>query len=97
LLTLLEAALADPERGIAELPLLSSSERQQLLREWTGAPVAPGGGEPLHRLLAARAAASPGEPAVIGGGEVLTYEQLHARAGRVARRLRALGVGPGTR
>ncbi|HEV7518774.1 MAG TPA: amino acid adenylation domain-containing protein, partial [Thermoanaerobaculia bacterium] len=93
---LLTAAAAHTETRVAELPLLSPAERQQLLREWHGAP-GPGWGASLPRLLAARAAASPGAPAVIGGGVVLTYGELQARAGRLARRLRQLGVRAGAR
>ncbi|HEV7519446.1 MAG TPA: condensation domain-containing protein, partial [Thermoanaerobaculia bacterium] len=85
------------EARLAALPLLSPAERHQLLREWNGEPGETVWGASLPELLAARAAADPGAPAVIGGGEVLTYGQLHARAGRLARHLRALGVGTGAR
>ncbi|MEA2692878.1 MAG: hypothetical protein QOJ16_2265, partial [Acidobacteriota bacterium] len=43
------------------------------------------------------AALDPGAPAVIGGGEAWSYGELHLRAGRIARRLREIGVGPGMR
>ncbi|HEV7516278.1 MAG TPA: condensation domain-containing protein, partial [Thermoanaerobaculia bacterium] len=94
---LLEGAVSAPGSSLGQLPLLSAAERHQLVREWIGMPGEPGWGAPLARLLAARAAASPGAPAVIGGGTVLTYGQLYGRAVQVARRLRELGVGPGTR
>ncbi|HEV7515241.1 MAG TPA: condensation domain-containing protein, partial [Thermoanaerobaculia bacterium] len=93
----LEAAVAAPAASLGQLSLLSTAERHQVLWEWNGTPGEPGWGGPLARLLAARAAANPGAPAVIGGDTVLTYDQLYGRAARVARRLRELGVGPGTR
>ena len=98
-LRLLEAATAAPDLPLYELPLLAPAERHQLLREWNSAPGEPGWGATLPRLLAARAAASPGAPAVFGGGdgELLTYGQLQARAGRLALRLRQLGVRAGSR
>ncbi len=94
---LLEAATAAPEVALGDLPLLTATEHHQLLREWNSAPGEAGWGETLPRLLAARAAASPGAPAVLGGGELLTYGRLQARAGRLATRLRQLGVRAGSR
>src|SRR5437773_2124490 len=44
--------------------------------------------------VGARAAESPGAPAVAAGGRVLTYGELEVRSSRLARRLRSLGVGP---
>ncbi len=94
---LLESAVAAPKASIGQLSLLSSYERHQLLREWNATPGEPGWRVPLPQLLAARASANFETPAVIGGGAVLTYGQLYARAARVATRLRELGVNPGTR
>jgi amino acid adenylation domain-containing protein len=93
---LLAGFAATPGAKIGDLPLLSPGERHQLLAEWNDS-TGPGWGVPLPRLLAARAAASSGAPAVIGGGTVLTYFELYARAARLAGRLCDLGVGPGSR
>ncbi|MCK7624194.1 amino acid adenylation domain-containing protein [Streptomyces sp. RS10V-4] len=68
----------------------------------SGHPGAPGaaGDEPLlPDLIAARAAAAPGAPAVDSlpaGRPGLTYGDLDRRANRLAHRLRALGTGPGS-
>src|SRR5437588_294375 len=48
----------------------------------------------LHRLFEARAALAPGATAVSCDGRHVLYAGLNARANRLARRLRALGVGP---
>ncbi|HEX2202459.1 MAG TPA: amino acid adenylation domain-containing protein [Longimicrobium sp.] len=53
--------------------------------------------ETLHGLFAAQAARTPDAVAVRFEDRSVTYAELDARAGRLARRLRALGVGPETR
>jgi amino acid adenylation domain-containing protein len=51
-------------------------------------------GVTVHELVSAAAAANPDEVAVVSGADCLTYRELDARAGALADRLRALGVGP---
>ncbi|HEU4454354.1 MAG TPA: amino acid adenylation domain-containing protein [Longimicrobium sp.] len=51
----------------------------------------------VHEMFAAAAAASPDAVAVELGAERVTYADLDARANRLARRLRRLGVGPDER
>jgi amino acid adenylation domain-containing protein len=90
---LLEAAATDPERSVAELPLLTVEETTQLLAEWNDTRFA----YPevcLHDLLRVSVERTPGAVAARFEGENLTYRDLDVRAGRLARRLRALGVGP---
>ncbi|HYX24300.1 MAG TPA: non-ribosomal peptide synthetase, partial [Thermoanaerobaculia bacterium] len=52
---------------------------------------------PVHRLIAARAMENPEALALAADDAQLTYGELAARAWRLARRLRALGVGPEVR
>ncbi|MBV8201195.1 MAG: amino acid adenylation domain-containing protein, partial [Acidobacteria bacterium] len=91
--TLLRAALADPERPLAALPMLRRVERQQLL-DWNDTAVRWGDAGCLHQLLAAQARRSPEAPAVGFAGEWLSYRELDGRANGLAHRLRAAGVGP---
>ncbi|HTG31557.1 MAG TPA: amino acid adenylation domain-containing protein [Thermoanaerobaculia bacterium] len=92
---LLEAVTANPGRRLGDLPLLTGAERHQLEAEWNDAPVpaAPG----VVELFAAQARRTPDAMAVVRAGDEdagLTYGDLDAQAGRLAERLRALGVGP---
>ncbi len=64
--TLLAAAVADPDRRLADLPLLGPAERHQLLVEWAGTPAALPAAGSLHELFLARAAERPAAPAVTG-------------------------------
>jgi amino acid adenylation domain-containing protein len=48
----------------------------------------------VHREIEQQASQTPDAVAVAADGRSLTYRQLNARANRLARRLRALGVGP---
>jgi amino acid adenylation domain-containing protein len=90
---LLEAAAADPSVPIGELPLLTINEREQL-RSWSAVVSEPGGEGLLHELFAAQAGRAPDAVAVVFESVSLTYGELDRRAAALARRLRALGVGP---
>ncbi|HLX07807.1 MAG TPA: condensation domain-containing protein, partial [Thermoanaerobaculia bacterium] len=92
--TLLAGLVADPAARLAQLPLLSAAESAQLLVEWNDTAAAPPAGETLHGLFAARLALAPDQVAASCEDGALTRGELDRRANRLARRLRALGVGP---
>ena len=94
-MTLLAGAVEDAGRPLAELPLLTSAERNELLADWGMAQSVPAE-DALHRVFEARARRTPEVVAVSCGEQQLTYGELNRRANRLARRLRALGVGPET-
>ena len=92
---LLAGITEDPRRRLPELPLLSETERRQLLA-WNAA--VPAVSETtLTALWEAQIARSPQAPAVSCTGETLGYRDLDRRANRLAWRLRRLGVGPEVR
>ncbi len=95
--TLLAAAVAAPQRSIAELPLLGPGELLQVVTEWSDTAWAQPRGLMIHELFARRAAAAPAAPAVSCGAEVLSYGELDARSSRLANHLRSLGAGPEVR
>jgi amino acid adenylation domain-containing protein len=92
---LIAAALAEPDRPVAELPWLDAQERRQL-RDWSQGPLAAGTVPCVHELVWRQAAARPAAVAVEGPGASLSYGELARRAHRLARRLAAEGVGPET-
>ncbi|MGP3963226.1 non-ribosomal peptide synthetase/MFS transporter [Nonomuraea sp. 3N208] len=92
--TLLRAAVADPELPISRLPLLGPDERRRVLALGVAEPAPPAGVRLLHEVVAGQ---DPGAVAVVAGDVSLTYGELGIRADQLARRLRALGAGPGER
>ncbi len=92
--TLFEAIVADPEQRVGELPLLTESERHQLLVEWNDTAADYPRDRCLHQLFEAQAARTPKAVAVMFENQQLTYAELNARANQLARHLIALGVGP---
>ncbi|HEX8161810.1 MAG TPA: amino acid adenylation domain-containing protein [Pyrinomonadaceae bacterium] len=94
---LLEDALARPARPVAELSLLTDEERHRLLVSWNETGPGPAPELCLHEFFERQAARTPSATALVAGDERLTYEGLNARANRLARHLRASGVGPEAR
>jgi amino acid adenylation domain-containing protein len=92
--TLLEGMLDHAAGVVGDLPTLTADERRQVLVERNAAPATFPVRETLAELFAAQAARTPGAVAVTCDGASLTYEELNRRAERLARRLRAVGVGP---
>ncbi len=94
--TLLAGAVATPEALVSDLPLLSRTERQTLLADWGRSGEEPRWSGSVPARIAALASADPEAIAVLPADPAappLTYGELAARAGRLARHLRARGVG----
>ncbi|MCP4696731.1 MAG: amino acid adenylation domain-containing protein [Gammaproteobacteria bacterium] len=89
---LLEGAAADPDGRIRLLPLLSATERRQLLTEWNDTDAEYPHDKCIHQLFEAQAERSPDAIAVMFQEQSLTYRELNARADQLARYLRGLGV-----
>ncbi|QFU89283.1 non-ribosomal peptide synthetase [Amycolatopsis sp. YIM 10] len=91
---LLAGACADPDRPLSQLPLLAGPERAELLDAGRG-EFLDYGPEPVHAVVAAKAAEQPDHPAAVYLGEVLTYGELDRRAEALARYLRDGRIHPG--
>lgn len=94
LVTLLDGIVdQSAEVPVSRLPLLTSTERHQLLVEWN-ATATDYPSESFSELFEAQVARTPEAVAVALGAEQLTYRDLNARANQLARHLQRLGVGP---
>jgi amino acid adenylation domain-containing protein len=91
---LLESVVSDPDRQVAELSLLDEAERETLLIARNATQRDYPAGLLLHQLFEAQARRTPDAVAVKYEQQQLTYRELDERANRLARRLRALDVGP---
>ncbi len=109
--TMLEAMVADDAQALGTLPLLAETERRQVLEKFndTHADFTHVAGIPLgashdgwrdgclHALIEAQVTRTPQAIALVHAGAALSYAELNARANRLARHLRALGVRPDDR
>ena len=91
---LLNAIVADPERRISELSLLSAAERRQLLLDWNDTKADYPEEKCIHEWFESQVQRTPERIAVVCGSRQLTYRQLSRRSNQLAQRLRCLGVGP---
>lgn len=103
---LLEAAVAEPDRRITDLPLLTPDETQRILGAWNATDTGKRETRSVAEMFAAQVKQRPNATAVICevGAEAkaemrgastltLTYAELDERAEDLARHLRSLGVG----
>ncbi len=94
--TLLESAARNPDGDLHALPMLTREEASQLAA-WRGKTTAYPRDRTLPAVFLDIAACFPGRPAVVQGGEELTYADLAGRAKAIASLLRSSGVGVGDR
>jgi len=105
--SLLQAAMANPDRRVSDLPLLTNEERATLAAA-NETTIDEGRAATLVDLFETQAARVPGRPAVVAprasataagsvaGTVVLTYEELNTRANQLAHRLIHGGVSANT-
>ena len=88
----LEAVAANPRQRIDQLAVISAAERRMLVGEVPDVPSAPPA-QLAPSWFARQAAHTPSAVAVTCGTQSLTYQELNARANRLAHHLRRLGIG----
>ncbi|MCA2814080.1 MAG: amino acid adenylation domain-containing protein [Microcystis sp. M090S1] len=90
--TLLKGIVANPQQTVGELPLLTESEKQQLLVEWNQTQTSYPDHYCIHQLFEEQVVKTPHAIALIDGEKSLTYEQLNQKANQLAYYLQNLGV-----
>ena len=92
LVRVLAAMAADPDARVGSVDLLEGAERRRVLVEWNDTAVEVGVSSVVE-LFAGQVARVPDAVAVVFGDDELTYQDLDARANRLAWVLRDAGVG----
>jgi amino acid adenylation domain-containing protein len=92
--TLLKCIVANPEQRISVIPMMTTTERHQLLVEWNDSKRDYRKESCIHELIEAQAELTPDAVAIIFEERQLTYGELNTRANQLARHLRKLGVVP---
>ncbi|GAB2793935.1 non-ribosomal peptide synthetase [Amycolatopsis magusensis] len=96
LTTVLDGIVADPDRAIGDLPLLTEKERSALLTEWSTPIVHSGPDRRVHEMFADQVRRTPEAVAIVDGDRHISYADLDGRANRLATWLHALGARRGT-
>ncbi|MEA5602482.1 amino acid adenylation domain-containing protein [Nostoc sp. UHCC 0252] len=92
--TLLEEFIANPERKLRELPMLTAKESEQILQEWNNTKAEYSQDKCIHELFEAQVEKTPHAIAVVFEDQQLTYQELNTKANQLAHQLRSFGVKP---
>ena len=92
--TLLAGLVANPKAPVWSVPVLTESERQQVLMTRNAPDVAYPPAECMHALFEAQVERTPDATAVVFEDEHLSYRQLNERSNELAHHLQRLGIGP---
>ncbi len=90
--TLLEGIVANPEQRIAQLPLLTASELDNLLVRWNNTQLDYPQDKCIHHLFESIAEQNPDATALVFGDDKLSYKELNTRSNQLAHYLKKLGV-----
>uniref|UniRef100_UPI001CF02A4C non-ribosomal peptide synthetase n=1 Tax=Paenibacillus sp. BJ-4 TaxID=2878097 RepID=UPI001CF02A4C len=93
--TILAAAVANPHCSIMDLPLMTSEEERQVLKDWhTPVTVAEDEETSLLELFDRQVQSSMDRTALIEDGQCISYGMLNRMANRIAWQLLSSNVGP---
>ncbi len=94
---LVDALESESQRPLRRIDVLPEDERRQVLADFNATATEYPHGVLLHQLFEHRVAQRPDAIALVFEDRQFSYAQLNARANRLARQLRVLGVGPDAR
>ena len=87
-------ALSVPTGRVADVPVVSESERQRLLATWNDTRREYAADRMMHELIEDQASRTPDAVALVFRDQTMTYGELNQRANQLAKLLRDLGAGP---
>lgn len=93
---LLEGIVADPDRKISLLPILTAAERDKLLGDWNQTQRDYDLDLCLQQVFEAQVERSPDAVAVRFEDDYLNYRDLNRRSNQLAQFIRSIGAGPET-
>ncbi|MBN1271580.1 MAG: amino acid adenylation domain-containing protein [Candidatus Aminicenantes bacterium] len=91
-LRFLEAVAADPEKPLADISLMSTLEKNLVLKEWNKTQV-PIPDMPVHVLFSRQADRTPDATAIVTGKKRLSYRELNEKANKLAAYLKKKQCG----
>ncbi len=92
--TLLQEFIADPIRSVMRVPLLSESERNELVHGWNNTQIDYPAQKKVHELFEEQVMRTPDNVALVFDEQKLTYRELDQRTNQLAHYLQAFGAGP---
>jgi len=93
-IALLQGIVADPGRRLWQIPMMTEAERRKVTTTWNATQSDYPSGMTISALFEEQARKSPDAVALHDDLHQVTYRDLNSRANRLARFLRARGVGP---
>ncbi|TRW90769.1 non-ribosomal peptide synthetase/type I polyketide synthase [Candidatus Methylobacter oryzae] len=83
-----------PSDCVSMIPLLSKSEREQMLVAWNDTKAEAPLDQCIHQLFEQQVSRTPTQIAAVFEDNRLSYQELNRRANQLAHRLQELGLGP---
>ncbi|WP_164744562.1 condensation domain-containing protein, partial [Paenibacillus xylaniclasticus] len=91
-LQLIRAAVSEPEMELSKLSMLTVEEKHQIVNVFNTTEAPYPKEKTIHRLFEEQVERTPDHIALVSETDQLTYQELNARANRLAHKLRKLGV-----
>jgi amino acid adenylation domain-containing protein len=92
---LVTAGVKNPDLFLAEIPLMSAEERQQVVVEWNRTTADYPRDLSIHGAFEQQVERSPDSTALLFEGKKFTYREINEKANRLAHHLIKRGVAPG--
>jgi amino acid adenylation domain-containing protein len=92
--TLLEGIVSDPDTRLSRLPLLTTTERQQVLVDWNQTAVERSNDQCFHHVFEAQVQAHPTAIALVSEQASFTYQEINQQADSLAQLLQQKNIQP---